>query len=130
MGVSPVALVLRAYRQRETTDMTDETDEFRRLEEDRRLDQLEKRLDRVSADEARRTGSDRQPADAGTRVGNRILAELIGGLAGGALLGWLADKVFGTWPWGFLILMALGIVVAFRNIIRISNAVARDSAKR
>ena len=130
MGVSPVALACRADRMCETQFMTDETDEFRRLEEDRRLDQLEKRLDRASADEARRTGADRPAADAGTRVGNRILAELIGGLAGGALLGWLADKVFGTWPWGFLILMAFGIVVAFRNIIRISNAIGRDSADR
>jgi ATP synthase protein I len=31
------------------------------------------------------------------------------------------DRLFGTAPWILLIAMFLGIAVAFRNIIRISN---------
>lgn len=50
-----------------------------------------------------------------------MLAELLGGVAGGALLGWIIDRLAGTAPWGLLIVMAIGIVVAFVNIIRISN---------
>lgn len=95
-------------------------------DEDRRLTSLDERLKQASAVEAARTGSAQAPPDANTRVGNRILAELIGGMAGGALIGWLFDRIFGTWPYGFLLLLFLGIIVAFRNIIRISNAISRS----
>lgn len=90
--------------------------------EDSRLASLEKRLDSIASAEAERTGANNQGADANYRLGNRVLAELIGGLFGGALLGWLFDRIVGTAPWGLLVLLALGIIVAFRNIIRISNA--------
>ena len=59
--------------------------------------------------------------DANTRLGNRVLAELIGGMIGGALIGWVIDRFAGTSPWALLVMLFLGIVVAFRNIIRISN---------
>ncbi len=43
------------------------------------------------------------------------------GLAGGGLMGWLFDSWLGTSP-GFLLgFLFLGIGVAFRNIIRISQ---------
>jgi ATP synthase protein I len=54
-------------------------------------------------------------------MGNRVLAELIGGIGGGAFIGWVIDRVAGTSPAGLLVVMALGIIVAFRNIIRIAN---------
>jgi ATP synthase protein I len=50
-----------------------------------------------------------------------VLAELLGGVAGGALLGWINDRFAGTGPRGLLIVIALGIVAALVNIIRISN---------
>ena len=62
-----------------------------------------------------------QGADANYRMGNRVLADLIGGIGGGALIGWVIDRFAGTAPWGLLVMMFLGIIVAFRNIIRISN---------
>ena len=62
-----------------------------------------------------------QGVDADYRMGNRVLAELIGGIGGGAFIGWVIDHFAGTTPWGLLVVMALGIYVAFRNIIRISN---------
>lgn len=91
------------------------------LQGDRRLDDLDARLARAEASEANRTGKDRPEADPNYRMGSRVLADLIGGIAGGALLGWLVDRLFGTWPWGFMILLFLGIVVAFRNIFRIAS---------
>ena len=50
-----------------------------------------------------------------------MLAELIAGPCGGALLGWCFDRWFGTSPGFLLALLFLGIAVAFRNIIRISQ---------
>lgn len=89
---------------------------------DSRLETLEKRLNSAASAEAERTGANDQGVDANYRLGNRVLAELLGGLFGGALLGWLFDRVAGTAPWGLLAVTALGVIVAFRNIIRISNA--------
>jgi ATP synthase protein I len=57
----------------------------------------------------------------GYSQGSRVLAELIGAPAGGALIGWLIDKWLGTSPWALLILLALATIVAFRNIMRISK---------
>ena len=51
-------------------------------------------------------------------VRGRALADLLGGVLGGLVLGWLFDWLAGTLPWGLLGGLALGIVVAFRNIIR------------
>jgi ATP synthase protein I len=53
-------------------------------------------------------------------MGNRVLAELIGGIGGGTFIGWVIDHFAGTSPWGLLVVMALGIIVAFRSIIRMS----------
>lgn len=97
------------------------TGDNRQVDEDQRLTDLDSRLDKLKAAEAARTGQDQPQADPNYRMGSRVLADLIGGIAGGALLGWLADRLFDTWPWGFIIFLFLGIVVAFRNIFRIAN---------
>lgn len=90
--------------------------------EDSRLVSLEERLDRAEAAEAKRTAVNASPeADANYRLGNRVLAELLGGIGGGALVGWVIDRFAGTAPWGLLVVMFLGIIVAFRNIFRIAN---------
>lgn len=91
--------------------------------EDARIKSLEERIARAERDEAVRTGRTQQAqgADKSYNLGNRVLAELIGGLAGGALIGWLLDRWIGTTPWLLLVFLALGIIVAFRNIIRIST---------
>ena len=82
---------------------------------------LEKRIEQVERTERIRTGQRDEKADENTRLGNRVLAELVGGLAGGALIGWVLDKLFDTSPWLLLAFLFLGIIVAFRNIIRIST---------
>jgi ATP synthase protein I len=90
--------------------------------EDSRLVSLEERLDRAEAAEAKRTAVNAGPeADANYRLGNRVLAELLGGLIGGGLFGWLIDRLADTSPWGLLVMLFLGIVVAFRNIIRLTT---------
>jgi ATP synthase protein I len=88
---------------------------------DARLDSLEERLKAAHEAETVRTGKKRKPPSKGYSQGNRVLTELIAGIAGGALIGWLIDRWFGIAPWALLVTMFLGIAVAFRNIIRISN---------
>lgn len=90
--------------------------------EDARIDALDKRLQAAREREDERTKpTTGAETDANYRMGNRVLAELIGGIGGGAFLGWVIDRFAGTSPWGLLVVMALGIIVAFRNIIRISS---------
>lgn len=90
--------------------------------EDARIDALEQRLKAAREREEERSkpvlGAE---ADANYRMGSRVLAELIGGIGGGAFVGWVIDHFAGTSPWGLLVVMALGIFIAFRNIIRNSN---------
>ncbi|KHK91039.1 AtpZ/AtpI family protein [Novosphingobium malaysiense] len=90
--------------------------------EDARIDALDERLKALREREEKRN----QPAasaetDENYRLGNRVLSELLGGVAGGLFLGWVIDHFAGTSPWGLLVMLFFGIFVAFRNIIRISN---------
>lgn len=89
--------------------------------EDPRIMALNQRLDAAKRSEAIRSGKSGEGQGKGYSQGNRVLSQLISGPAGGALIGWLIDRLFGTAPVFFLVLMVLGIVVAFRNIIKISG---------
>ncbi|MGK6317960.1 AtpZ/AtpI family protein [Sphingomonas sp. DT-204] len=91
------------------------------LPEDARLTSLDERLAKAKSEEAIRSGEGRETGEDGYRLGNRVLAELIGGMVGGALIGWVLDRLLGTSPWFLLGLLFLGIAAAFRNIIRISS---------
>ncbi len=88
--------------------------------EDARRTSLDQRLKAATDAEAVRLGKARGAPNKGYSQGNRVLAELIAGPAGGALVGWVIDRFAGTSPWFLLAFMVLGIVVAFRNILRIS----------
>jgi len=102
--------------------MNDEPTARDPVAEDTRIDALDERLQAAKQrEEQRNRPSGGASADANYRLGSRVLSELIGGIGGGALVGWVIDRFAGTSPWGLLVLMALGIIVAFRNIIRISS---------
>jgi ATP synthase protein I len=85
------------------------------------LSSLEERLKAARNVEAARTGKDAPKPRKGYNQGSRVLTELVAGPAGGAIIGWLLDRWLGTSPWLLLVMLALGVVVAFRNIYRISN---------
>jgi ATP synthase protein I len=104
-----------------TGEMAENEPGLEPLPEDARLQSLDERLRRAKSEEAIRTGVAETKSDADYRLGNRVLAELIGGMVGGAVIGATLDWLLGTSPWLLLILLFLGIVSAFRNIIRISN---------
>jgi len=101
--------------------MSDETPAREPIGEDARIDALEERLRAAREREEERTRPRASGSDANYRSGNRALADLLGGVLGGLVLGWLFDWFADTSPWGLLIGLALGIVVAFRNIIRSAN---------
>ena len=92
-----------------------------KLSEDARLTSLEERLRQAQADEAARTGRTRKPVDENYRMGNMVLSYLIGAPLGGALVGWVLDRLLGTDPWLLIVMLLLGFVVGFRNIYRISS---------
>ncbi|KRB86264.1 ATP synthase I [Sphingomonas sp. Root710] len=89
--------------------------------QDQRLTSLDERLEAVRQAEKVRTGTAQKKPEKGYSQGNRVLTELIAGIAGGGLMGWLFDSWLGTKPWLLLVMLFLGIGVAFRNIIRISQ---------
>lgn len=88
--------------------------------QDARLTSLDERLRRAKREEAVRTGSAAGP-DANYRLGNQVLSYLIGGPVGGALIGWVLDRLLGTAPWFLVSLLILGIAAGFWNIIKLST---------
>jgi ATP synthase protein I len=88
---------------------------------DVRLSQLDARLKAAAGAEQARTGTAPRKPDKGYKQGSRVLTELVAGPAGGALIGWFLDRLFGTTPWLLLVLLFLGFGVAIRNIYRISQ---------
>ena len=80
---------------------------------DVRLSELDARLKAAAgAEQARSETAPRKP-DKGYKQGSRVLTELVAGPAGGALIGWLLDRLFDTTPWLLLVMLTLGVAVAF-----------------
>jgi ATP synthase protein I len=98
----------------------DETDGVPKLPPDSRLESLDERLDRLQQEEAKRTAK-RQP-DTSYQAGQRVLSNLIGAPAGGFVIGFVLDKWLGTQPWLLLIMLFLGFVGGFMNVMRISRS--------
>ena len=98
----------------------DETGQDPKSLADSRLDSLEERLERAKAEEAVRTGK-APKADGNEQLGQKVLSLLIGGLAGGALIGWVLDKAFGTDGLLLVVGLVLDTVGGFWSIIKIAN---------
>jgi ATP synthase protein I len=90
---------------------------------DARLNALDARLKAAREQRQQRKGVKAgAEADENYRLGNRILTELVAGIGGGAFFGWVIDRLIGNGKhWALLVVMALGVIAAFRNIIRISS---------
>jgi ATP synthase protein I len=106
--------------------MSDEKPARESIAEDARIDALEARLKAAREREEERNRPQVQGVDADYRMGNRVLADLLGGIFGGFVIGWVIDRFAGTAPWGLLVMLFLGIIVAFRNIIRAANVRPKD----
>ena len=91
------------------------------IAEDARIGALEERLKAAREREEQRNRPQVKGVDANCRSGNRVLADLLGGIFGGVVIGLSIDYFAGTSPWGLLVMLFIGIVVAFRNIFRAAN---------
>ena len=98
----------------------DENAQDPKLPPDARLDSLEQRLERAQQKEAVRSGK-APVADANEQMGQKVLSLLLGGLAGGALIGWLIDSWRGEGHLFLVVGMVLGIVGSFWSIFKIAN---------
>lgn len=118
-----VEACVRIFPIVEEPNMNEQSSTPEPIEEDARIDTLDQRLKAVREREEKRLNpsGEQLGTDANYRMGGRVLTELIGAIGGGALIGWVIDQFAGTSPWGLMVLLFFGIVVAFRNIIRISD---------
>ena len=106
----------------------DETGEAPKLPPDARLESLDRRLDRLQQEEAKRTR--KAEVDPNMRAAQLVIGYLIGGPLGGGLLGWGLDSVLGTKPWLTLVMLFLGFGVGIRNVLRISKNTPSQGAGR
>ena len=98
---------------------TDETGQDPKLPPDARLDSLEERLERAQRIEARRTR--KAEPNPTTRIWQKLSSHLVGAPAGGGIIGWGLDSLFGTFPMLFLAMLFLGFGVGVVNVMRISR---------
>jgi ATP synthase protein I len=89
------------------------------LPQDKRLDSLEERLQHAQQEEAKRTR--KAMPNPTTRIWQLMFSHLVGAPAGGGILGWGLDSLFGTFPLFFLLMLFLGFGVGVVNILRISK---------
>ena len=96
-----------------------------------RLRQLDDRLKHVRASRPAEveTGA-RGPADAsGLGRALRLSAELIGGVIVGAGLGLLIDRVAGSSPWGFIVMVLLGFAGGVLTVMRSAGVIPQKRVK-
>ena len=97
---------------------------------DSRLTSLHERLKRAEQVEAERAPA---PIDSSTlirNVGQRVAQSLIGMPLGGAIIGWLLDRLFDTAPWIMLALMFIGFAGAVLDVMKYSGQSSnRDAGK-
>lgn len=98
---------------------TDETGQDPKLPPDARLGSLEERLERVQAVEAKRTH--KAVPNPTTRIWQQMFGHLVGAPAGGGIIGWGLDSLFGTFPTLFLLMLFVGFGVGVVNVLRVSK---------
>ncbi|MGY2052448.1 AtpZ/AtpI family protein [Methylobacterium sp. JK268] len=87
-----------------------------------RLKRLEQQIDRKRPPAApdpssrSRTG---EPSQLGRAL--RLSTEFVSGVLAGGLLGLGFDRLFGTKPWGMIVLVLLGFAAGVMNVMRVSG---------
>lgn len=92
----------------------DETPRFAKLSRDARLESLDRRLGKVEQDEADKVAAAK--GDEAHRFGQKLVGQLVGAPAGGLLIGWGLDTLFGTRPLMMIVMMFVGFGVGIRNV--------------
>lgn len=104
--------------------------------DDGRDDDLKRRQRQLEASLATRLPGvrDRESASktggvAGYGQAMKISSEFIAGIAVGAGLGWIIDRLAGTSPWGLIIFLMLGFGAGVLNVLRSAGKVAEVGLK-
>lgn len=58
----------------------------------------------------------------------KMSSEFIAGIAVGAGLGWLIDRLAGTSPWGLIVFLLLGFAAGVLNVLRSAGLIAEPDA--
>jgi len=98
-----------------------ETDEVPTSPQDARLNSLNERLKHAEKVEAARAPDQIDASTVVRNVGQRVAQSLIGMPFGGAIIGWLLDRLFDTAPWIMLALMFIGFAGAVLDVMRYSR---------
>ena len=89
---------------------------------DRRRRELEASL---AAKRPASSGSAEPAKAAGYGQALKLSSEFIAGIAVGAGLGWIIDRVAGTSPWGLIVFLLLGFVAGVLNVMRSAGLVTQ-----
>jgi ATP synthase protein I len=89
--------------------------------QDARLSSLNERLKQAEKVEAERAPDQIDASTVVKNVGQRVAQSLIGMPLGGAIIGWLLDRLFDTAPWIMLGLMFIGFAGAVLDVMRYSR---------
>jgi ATP synthase protein I len=90
-------------------------------------ERLEARLDAVEATRARIESGDAHKAMA---QGYRFLGEVVGGVLGGAGLGWFVDRFAGTQPLGLIVGLLIGSALSIFVAVRTAAKTSRIEAEK
>jgi ATP synthase protein I len=96
------------------------------------LRDLGKRLGRHHSDGPSDSEPGQRPTADSSAMGRglRLSSELIGGVIGGALIGWLLDRGLGIAPWGLIVFVLLGFAAGMLNLMRAAGLGSSDSNRR
>lgn len=94
-----------------------------------RLEKLGQRLDQVRGPSGSAQPEHRTRADnSGLAKAFRLSAEFVSGPIAGGLIGWGADKLLNTKPWGLMSFLMLGFLAGIYNVMRTSGFLKKREA--
>jgi ATP synthase protein I len=83
-----------------------------------KLSEIDARLKRLKGDQSKRSGSLGRAPSSGYGMAFTLTVDLVGGLFGGALVGWLVDRWAGSAPLGLITFFILGALAGMWNVYR------------
>lgn len=88
-----------------------------------RLKRLETQLEgkRPKAAPDRSAGTATSGGSSSLGQAMRLSTEFIAGVIAGGILGYIVDHLFGTKPWGMIVMLMLGFVTGIYNVMRVSG---------
>lgn len=94
----------------------------------RDLDAFEAKLAAAKARRERTSGKVEEKDNTLLGMAWRLSTELLASVMVGMFLGWGADTLFGTRPWGLLIGLGLGIAAGFMSVFRTAERMEASTA--